>query len=307
MKIIIAGGTGFFGTALVKELLQRKHNVTLLSRDPLHVSSELTSSANALLSVELWDGGTNGSWRKNVDGADAVINLAGESIAGKRWSPKQKTKIINSRVNATKAIVESILKAKTKPQVLINSSAVGYYGSVESGDVTEEKASGNDFLSGACRRWEQEARRVESFGVRLVILRTGIVLGKNGGALKKMELPFKLFVGGPIGNGRQWMPWIHIEDVVRCMIFALEQKTVSGPINMTAPNPVTMKQFSNELGKAMHRPSLFPVPGFILKIIFGEMAEMLLTGQKAIPSKLSANGFVFKYPSLPDALSSIYH
>jgi uncharacterized protein (TIGR01777 family) len=307
MKIVIAGGTGFIGTELIKSLLEAKHSVVLLTRRPSGIPDGLRGHQSSTLSIEVWDGETNGKWQDSIDGADAVINLAGEPIAGKRWTTQQKTRLINSRLNATKIIVEAVGHAKKKPGVLINASAVGYYGGVETGEVTEAASSGNDFLAGLCRQWESEARKVEAYGVRLVLLRTGIALEKHGGALEKMLLPFKLFAGGPMGNGRQWMPWIHLEDEIRIVLFALEEQSLSGPVNVSAPTPVTMKEFATTLGRTIDRPSWAPVPGFVLKIALGEMAGILLTGQKAVPEKLLQHGFTFRYPTLDLALSEIFN
>jgi uncharacterized protein len=306
MKIIVAGGTGFIGTELVRKLLEAKHNVVLLSRKSSHVFPGLRRYQDGLLSIELWDGETGGKWQDAIDGADAVINLTGESIAGKRWTASQKTKLLDSRINSTRIIVDAIADAKRKPNVLINASAVGYYGGVDTGDVSETSPAGKGFLADLCRQWEDEAKKVEALGVRLVLLRTGIVLEKDGGALKKMLLPFRLFAGGPIGSGRQWMPWIHLEDEIRIILFALEKQSLSGSVNVTAPTPVTMKDFAGILGRTIHRPSWAPVPAFVLTMALGEMAGMLLTGQKAVPQKLLDHGFKFRYTKLDGALSAIF-
>lgn len=302
MKIVIAGGSGFLGRMLIERLTESNHSVVVLSRNPKTVKHTLPK-----VEVESWDAASLGTWTQRVDGADAVINLTGESIAGKRWSKKQKDLISSSRVSSTRALVEAIDRAKKRPAILVNASAVGFYGDVPDGDVTEDHPKGNDFLADVCGRWEFEAKTAEKYGVRVVLLRTGIVLDKNGGALQKLLLPFNLFIGGPLGSGKQWFPWIHLEDEVGAIAFALENKSLSGSINLAAPDPVTMRQFCSALGKAMHRPSWAPVPGFVLKAILGEMADsLLLGGQRAIPRKLLESGYKFRFPNLPEALADIY-
>ncbi len=298
MKIIIAGGTGFIGTELIRQI-SGNHQLIVLTRNPG------TKAQSGSVEFVEWDGTPDGSWTRHVDGADAVINFAGVTIAGKRWTKTQKKKILGSRINATKAIVEAVGNAKNKPSVLVNISAVGYYGNIEEGDVTEQHSSGDDFLAYVCRQWEQEALVAEKRGVRVVLPRLGVVLGKNGGALQKLLLPFRMFVGGPLGSGKQWFPWIHIDDVIGIIMYAIENKNVSGPINAATPEAVRMKEFCATLGKVLHRPSWAPVPAFALKLILGEMAMMLLTGQKVIPQKILNAGYQFKHPRLSEALQSI--
>ena len=212
--------------------------------------------------------------------------------------------IVNSRVDATRALVEAIEKAKRKPRVLINASAVGYYGNIPEGDVTEAHPMGEGFLASTCCQWEKESVVAEKMGVRTVLLRLGIVLEKDGGVLRKMIPLFKIFAGGYFGSGRQWFPWIHRDDVVGIILFALDNGAISGPTNATAPRPVTMRDFCHELGKVLKRPSWIPVPGFALKLMLGEMSSMLLGGQKAIPIKLLDNHYSFKFAKLEDALRS---
>lgn len=301
MNIVLTGGTGFIGKALIPRLVEAGHRVCLLTRH----SGKINWMNKRYVTAAHWDGQHPGEWEKCIDGADAVINLAGESIANKRWSAMQKKHIIESRINATKAIVEAIRKAQNKPAVLINASAVGFYGNVENGDVTESSPKGSGFLADTCDQWEREAHAAESLGIRVVILRFGIVLGEGGGALSKMILPFKMFIGGPLGSGRQWFPWVHREDVTGVINFSLSNENLSGVVNVTAPDPVDMNQFCAQLGKAMHRPSWAPVPAFALKLMLGEMSEMLLTGQKAVPKKLAETGYLFQYSSLEKALKGI--
>ena len=301
MKIVVTGGTGFIGVPLVKKLIKANHQVIILTRDPV----ECREFPTGAVATEQWDGRTAGVWSKHLEGANAVINLAGEIIAGKRWSVERKALITNSRVDATKALVSAIANAKKKPEILVNASAVGYYGSVESGDVVESSPHGSDFLSQVCQRWEAEARVAEKDGVRVVMVRFGVVLGKEGGALKKMLLPFELFAGGPLGSGNQWFPWIHRDDVIGIILFAIEKHALSGAVNAAAPEPATMKQFCKTLSEVMQRPSWAPVPPFILKIALGEMADMVLTGQRVIPKKALDTGYHFLHPSLRGALQDI--
>lgn len=301
MKILLSGGTGFIGRALLKRLVEEKHRVILLTRRPALVKY----LARDLVEVELWDGKTSGPWANRIEEVDGVVNLAGESIGAKRWTSTRKQLIVMSRIEPTKAIVTAIAIAKKKLSVLVNSSAVGYYGSVESGDVIESHPRGNDFLADLCERWEQEARAAENLGLRVVMFRNGIVLEKDGGALEKFLLPFKLFVGGPLGSGEQWLPWVHRDDAVDAIIFALQNPSLSGPVNLAAPDTATMKEFCSALGRAMGRPSWAPVPAFLLRAILGEMAGMVLTGQRVVPKKLVEAGFKFRYPKLDEALRAV--
>ncbi len=301
MRIILTGGTGFIGRALLRRFVADNHSVVLLTRN---ATGAQRLGSKSVRIVE-WDGKGSGDLTALVDGADAVINLAGEPIAAKRWTPRQKKKILASRLDATKAIVAAIAKAERKPSVLVNGSAVGYYGAVEEGEITESRSQGTGFLADTCSQWESEARSAETYGIRVVLLRTGIVLGEDGGALAKMLLPFKLFVGGPIGTGRQWFPWIHRDDVVSIILFTIDHRELSGPVNLAAPESVTMKQFCSALGTAMHRPSWAPVPAFVLKFALGEMSDMLLTGQNVVPSKLQHLGYAFHFPKLARALGTI--
>lgn len=302
MKIIIAGGTGFIGKALIGRLVQDGHNLVLLTRNPGKVSVK-----NTKLTLAHWDATTVGDWAKSVEGADAVINLTGETIAGKRWTRLQKQLIISSRIESTRALVSAIEHVQKKPTVFINASAVGFYGDVPSGDVTELFPKGDGFLADVCDEWESEARYAEKLRVRVVLPRFGVVLSRKGGALKKLMLPFSFFVGGHLGNGRQWFPWIHLDDVVGGMIFILNNHNISGPVNFSAPESVTMKEFCQSLGKALRRPSWAPVPGFMLRIALGEMANMLLTGQRVNPKKLLDSGYKFICPNLGVTLEEIVH
>jgi len=309
MRIVIAGGTGFIGGFLIPKLSAAKHQIIILSRNmepsPTRISSPVVPDSGAQLTTEWWDGTAVGRWAEAIDGADAVINLAGESIDGKRWTRARKLDLLNSRIFPTRAIVEAIRRAQRRPKVLVNASAVGYYGSVETGDVREAHPRGYDFLANLCGRWEDEARAAESFGVRVARLRFGIVLDKEGGALKKLLLPFRLFAGGWLGSGRQWFPWVHRDDVIGMIVFALENGAVSGPVNVAAPEPVTNKEFCRALGKVLNRPCWAPVPGFVLQVALGELSRMVLTGQRVVPRKALDAGYTFQYPSLSGALEAI--
>jgi uncharacterized protein (TIGR01777 family) len=237
---------------------------------------------------------------------DGIFNLAGEPIAAKRWTHAQKERIKTSRVQSTRALVNAIATAKDKPKFLINASAVGYYGPHGDETITEESGPGDDYLSRVCVAWEEEASKAEAYRVRVVLVRTGIVLGKGKGALAKMVPPFKFFAGGPLGSGNQWMPWIHIEDQLGLLLFLLDNETARGPFNATAPNPVTMTEFGKTLGDVLNRPSWATVPAAVLTLLVGEMAEMLLNGQRAVPQAALKLGYEFKYPTLMPALQSLH-
>jgi uncharacterized protein (TIGR01777 family) len=300
MKIILTGGTGFIGTALRESLTQKEHEVVVLTRQ-----AAKEKEPGILTRYRLWDPEEGGSWESEVDGADGVINLAGEPLVGKWWTTAQKQKIIESRVGATQAVVSAIRKAKKKPQFLINASAIGYYGPRQDEEVTEESHHGNDFLAHTCQAWEAHALRAEDFGVRVIRLRTGIVLEKGGGALAKMLLPFRLGLGGPLGSGKQWMSWVHREDLVNLIHFLIEKKEAKGAVNGTAPNPARMKEFAATLGRVLHRPAVLPAPAFAIRMLLGEMAAVLLTGQRVVPKKALGLGYQFRYPKLEDALKAI--
>ena len=298
MKLLVTGATGFIGSALCSRLLERGHTLTLLTG---HAPPDASTPAKTW---RHWMPGTSGDWEASLDGADGVINLAGEPIVARRWTESQKHKIRSSRIDATRSIVEAVAKAKRKPAFLLNGSAVGYYGPHGEETVTEETPSGTDFLSSVCLAWEEEAKKAEPIGLRVLRLRTGIVLGPGGGALAKMVLPFKFFAGGPLGSGAQWMPWIHLEDEIDLILHLIENPQAAGPVNATAPNPAKMKDFCQTLGKVMGRPSWAPVPSFALHLVLGEMADMLLTGQRAVPSAAQKLGYQFRYANLSDALQA---
>jgi hypothetical protein len=298
MTIVLAGATGLIGRRIIQRLVETQNEVAVLTRNP----SQRTGLSTAPIRFVQWDARTPGDWCTQLKGADAVINLSGESIGGKRWTPAQKRLILSSRIDATNAIVDAIGASRRKPQVLVNASAVGYYGETGDEEVLESHPSGNDFLAYVCRQWESAARAAERYGVRVVLPRSGVVLDRHAGALKKLLLPFRLFVGGPLGSGRQWFPWIHLEDEVGAILFAIESPAMTGPVNVVAPELVTMREFSSALGRALKRPSWAPVPAFLLKIALGEMSDMVLKGQRTIPRRLLDAGYRFRFPRLDEAL-----
>jgi uncharacterized protein (TIGR01777 family) len=246
-----------------------------------------------------------GEWQNAVNGADGIVNLAGEPIAAKRWNEAQKKRLRSSRLAATASLVAAIAKADGKPRFLINASAVGYYGARGDEFITENTGPGQDFLARLCVDWENEAKRAEALGVRVVLLRTGIVLARGQGALAKMIPPFRIFFGGPLGRGQQWMPWVHIDDEIGLITYLIENAEARGAFNATAPNPVTMNEFSKTLGDVLSRPSWARVPGSVLALMLGEMSEMLVNGQRAVPEAALKSGYVFKYPELLEALRAL--
>ncbi len=308
MKIAIVGATGFVGSRLVEQLQIQGHQVKILTRNPGAATSRFPQ-AEVIGYTPL----ESGEWQQSISGCDAVVNLAGEPIAEKRWTPVQKQTILDSRKLGTQKIVEAILQAKgsanepaeVQPKVLINASAIGYYGTSETAKFDETSPPGADFLAEVCTAWETAAQAVTASGTRLVILRMGIVLGENGGALGKMLAPFSAFVGGPIGSGKQWFSWIHRDDVVNLIITAISDLQMQGVYNATAPNPVTMQDFAATLGNVMSRPSWLPVPNFALEAMLGEGAIVVLQGQQVMPTHTLAQGFNFQYPQLQPALTAI--
>jgi uncharacterized protein (TIGR01777 family) len=301
MRIIITGGTGLIGKPLSEALSASGHEVVVLTRQP-----EKVKDMPASVKLHKWDGKSAEGWGVLADGAGAIVNLAGAGIADQRWSADRKQAIRSSRIDAGKAVMAAIAAAAVKPKVLIQSSAVGYYGT-ETGDaqVTESFSPGGDFLSKVCFDWEASTAPASKYGVRRVIVRTGVVLSNAGGAFPKQAMPFKLFAGGPVGNGKQWYPWIHIDDEVRAIQFLIENENAEGAFNLSAPNPVTNKEFGKLLGEALGRPSVIPAPGFAIQTLFGEMAVVLLEGQRAVPQRLLDLGFKFKYETAQAALRNL--
>ncbi len=306
MKIVIAGGTGFLGRsladALAREPATLQHDVIILTRQ--RVSSGRPSQPRLLTWAPC---GAVGPWAAELDGASAVVNLAGESIGERRWSDAQKQRILDSRRLATRSLVSAIRQATRPPLVFVSGSAVGYYGPRGDEIVTEDAPAGSDFLAHVCLQWEEEAARAEGPRTRVVRLRTGLVLARDGGALPKMLPPFWFGAGGPVGSGRQYWPWIHRQDWIDLVRFVIQTSAVSGPLNATAPNPATNAEFARLLGRALRRPALLPTPGFAMKVLLGEMAgALLLSGQRAVPAKVEAAGFRFTFGALEDALRAMF-
>jgi hypothetical protein len=302
MKIVIAGGSGFLGRPLAAAIAEQGHDVVTLTRGNAprrgHTRSrEVTWTPN----------GEVGPWATEIDGAGAVINLAGESIAGKRWTAAHKQRILDSRVQATRSLVGAIQAAPAAPRVFVSGSAVGYYGPRGDEVVPEDTPPGFDFLARVCVQWETEALLAASDRTRVVCVRTGLVLEKDGGALPQMLPPFKFGAGGPVGSGRQYWPWIHRADWIALVQWAIHTPAATVAINGTAPNPVTNAEFARALGRALRRPAFMPAPGFALRLLLGEMADaLLLSGQRAVPTRPERLGFTFRYPQLGAALAAIF-
>ncbi len=301
MRVVIAGATGFIGRALCREL-HGDYDVVALSRDAHKASSVVGPYAR----VVEWDARTAGSWAQEVTGAYAVVNLAGENIAAGRWSRSRKAGILQSRSHGIAAILDAIESAKKKPKVFVQASAIGYYGSRAAEMLDEDAPAGTGFLAEVCRRVEIAAGRIERFGVRGVVVRSGMVLGADGGALPKLMRPFRFFVGGHVGSGKQWLSWISLSDEVRAIRFLIENAKSQGVFNLTAPQPVTMKAFCRTLGGVLGRPAWTVVPSFVIRLALGRMAdEVLLGGQKVVPKRLVEAGFQFEHPGVKDALITI--
>ncbi len=300
-KVIITGASGLIGLNLCKELIKRGDEITIFTRNPSKVKKEISGAKNYVN----WNYNKLESWQNFLENTDAVIHLAGANISGKRWTKKYKNEILESRIISTKNLIKALAESTNKPECFIISSAVGFYGDAGDKILTEESQFGSDFLSEVCKQWENASKGVDDLGIRRVNIRTGIVLSTNAGALKKMLLPFKLFAGGPLGNGKQWFPWIHIDDIIRIYINALDDTSFKGAINAAAPGVVSMKEFSKKLGNALHRPSIFSVPRFLLSLVIGEAADSVLASQRVIPKKLLDSGFKFKYENIKDALTNL--
>ncbi|MCX7854808.1 MAG: TIGR01777 family oxidoreductase [Anaerolineae bacterium] len=299
-RIIITGGTGLIGRALAAELVAAGYEVVVLSRNPQRAHGLPTG-----VRIEAWDGHTSQGWGHLADGADAIVNLAGENIAGGRWTAERKRRIRQSRLDAGQAVVEAVRAAKQKPAVVVQASGIGYYGPHGDEEVAENFAPGEDFLGRLAVEWEASTAPVERLGVRRVVIRTGVVLSREGGALPRLVLPFRFFLGGPLGSGRQWVPWIHITDEARAIRFLLEKEDARGPYNLAAPHPVTNRELARALGHVLRRPAWFPVPAPALRLVLGEMSAVLLTGQRATPKRLLGEGFIFQFPEVGPALQNL--
>lgn len=305
MKVVVTGGTGFIGSALCASLAADQHDVAVLSRfsggtyqGVRHVRAQPIRDSSGVYRFE-------GQALAEINGADAVINLAGAGIADERWTASRKAILKESRLSVTRALVDAIQRAAAPPKVLISGSAIGYYGSSLIDTFVESSPAGSDFLAQLCVEWEIAARSAESDRTRVVFSRTGLVLARGGGLVAKMKTPFTFFVGGPIGSGANWMSWIHRDDWIAMVKWAMTTDTIRGALNVTAPGAVTNKEFSKALGRAMHRPSAIPVPTFVLRTMFGELADVaLFASQRVTPLKAEENGFAFKYANVDDALKA---
>jgi uncharacterized protein (TIGR01777 family) len=305
MRIIITGGTGLIGRALAADLAGDSHEVIVLSRRP-----ERVTGLPAGIRAERWNARTAEGWGPLANGADAIVNLAGEPISGQgfipsRWTAELKGRVRESRLNAGRAVAQAVEAAMDKPRVVIQASGAGYYGAHGDEEVTEEAPAGDNWFGQVAVEWEASTAAVEAMGVRRVIIRSGVVFSTEGGALPRMLLPFRLFAGGPLGSGRQWFPWIHFADEVDAIRFLIENQAASGPFNLTAPNLLTNAEFSRVAGRVLRRPAFVPVPAFALCLLFGEMSTVLLKGQRAISRRLQDLGFTFRFPEAEAALRDL--
>lgn len=301
-KILITGGTGFIGRYLTSELMKEGHYLAIVTRSPAKYKEEEAENQRFIS----WDANFPGEMEK----AEVIINMAGENLAGdgpfgKRWTDTVKKKIYNSRIDTTRKLVEAINRAESKPEVLISASAINYYGDSGDQELDESDSPGTDFLADVCKDWENEALKASSDGVRVVIPRFGAVLEDDGGMLKKLKLPFSMFVGGPLGNGGQFISWIHMRDLCRSILFAIHHPELQGPYNATAPEPATMNELANEMGRVMNRPSFFKVPEFVLNIMLGEATAPILSSVRAQPKVLQKHGFKFEFEDIGEALADI--
>jgi uncharacterized protein (TIGR01777 family) len=296
MKILITGGTGFIGRALTQSLTRQGHDVTVLSRNLNAVEKMAVPSVKALNNLDQL---------KPEDSYQIIINLAGAPIFDARWSDARKQTIRDSRINLTKQLVNCMAAMTVKPELLISGSAIGYYGDQGDAVLTEQSTTHTDFSQQLCVDWENEAKRAEQFGVRVCLIRTGLVLGDGGGLLQRMLLPFKLGLGGRLGNGQQWMSWIHREDWIAIALRMITDLSMQGAYNATAPNPVTNNEFTRALAQGLKRPALLPVPACLLKMLLGEMSGLVLGSQRVVPERLLAEGFTFQYTDLSSALAEV--
>jgi uncharacterized protein len=301
MKIVIAGGTGFLGGAITRRLVAEGNSVTVLSREPGRVNRVLPPG----VATAYWDGVTIGEWARAVDGSDAILNFTGASVGSGRWTQRKKRDLMESRRAPAEALVTAISRAAKRPGVLVSASGVGYYGDRGDEPLSEEAKCGSGFLAEMGVEWERVVSSASDLGVRVVPMRMGVVLGAGGGVVGRMVLPYRLFVGGILGSGKQWFPWVHRDDVAGVVHFVLNHDEMVGPINVVAPEAVTMRQFGKTLGHALQRPTWLPVPAFALRLLLGEMSEMVLASQRAVPGVLMKGGYQFKHPGLQSALASL--
>jgi uncharacterized protein len=308
MKIVVAGGTGFLGSALAESWAEDGHEVRVLSRSlaPGESRHESGTGVPGITRVGWRPDGRSGPWTASLAGTDAVVNLAGASVGDRRWTPQRKAEIRDSRILPTRSLAAAILEAADPPAVFVSASAVGYYGTANGEPKTEEAPPGGDFMATLCVDWEAEARRAARPGVRVAIARTGIVLERSGGALPRMALPFRFFAGGPLGSGHQYLSWIHRLDWMEMMRWIVQTPAAGGPINVTAPHPVTNREFARALGRALGRPSVLSAPAFALKLALGEFADYILTGQRVVPARALSLGYHFRYPDIDRAFRGIY-
>jgi uncharacterized protein (TIGR01777 family) len=299
MKVFITGGTGFVGSNLTRHLVDKGHEVTILAR-----KEPAKRPFGPQVRYIAADATRPGTWQDAVAEHDVLVNLAGVSIF-KRWDDSYKKLLRDSRILTTRNLVQAIPASSADNMLLISTSAVGYYGMTQDEVHAEDSRPGSDFLAMLARDWEAEALQAQTGGTRVVITRFGVVLGNDAGALAQMALLFRFFVGGPVGNGRQWVSWIHIEDLCRAMLFVMENPAIRGPVNFTAPEPVRNRELSKAIGKALHRPSFMPAPGFMIKLVMGEFGSVILEGQRVVPTVLQHSGFSFVYPEIEGAVQNL--
>ena len=300
MRVLITGGTGAIGRRLTDQLLKEGHEVTILSRKALK-PARLPVKVTFLQ----WDGKTAKGWGNHLEAVDAVVNLAGAGIADARWTAERKKVIVDSRVKPGQAVVEAFKSVSQKPKVLIQASGVNYYGTDREKAFTEDDGPGDDFLAEVCIKWEAATLPVEAMGVRRVIIRSGAVLDPTAGALPKLAMPVRFFVGGPLGSGRQWLSWIHYADEIGAIKFLIETEAACGPVNMTAPQPVRNKELAQAIGRVLHRPAVMPAPSLAVKLMVGELSDVVLKGQQVLPAALQRLGYPFKYPQIDAALKNL--
>ena len=308
MKVVIAGGAGFLGGPLAEVYAEEGHEVIVLTRSlPSGESRHDPGTGVPGITRLGWaPDGKIGSWATAVEGADAAINLSGEAIDKGRWTPQRKAQLRDSRILATRSLAGAVLAAAVPPKAFLSGSAIGYYGDTGDGPITEASPPGHDFLAQLCEDWEAEAQRAGASGARVALIRTGVVLDRSGGALPRMMLPFKFFAGGPLGSGRQYVSWIQRLDWVEMVRWIVQTPEASGPINATAPSPVTNRELSRAIGRSMHRPSLLPVPPIALKIAVGGLADSILGGQRVLPTRPLALGYHFRYPDIDQAFRGMF-